>query len=127
MDSREYKAINSSRLIQGDSNEYHDSSTDSSITIGNSFNERGLQIEALTRLIEAIQANRDGDVPDQKREAALKDLQKVKEELEDEAVPDKPRIKRWLERAKGLLGFASLGKDIADLARQAYDTFGVTI
>lgn len=123
MDSRKYKAINSSRLIQGDGNEYNDSSVDASVKIGNSFNERRSQIESLTKLIGAIQANSGSTI--QNKEAALKDLNKVKEELEDEAEPDKSRIKKWLERAKGLLGFATLGKDIADLAKQVYDSFGI--
>jgi hypothetical protein len=43
MDSRKYEAVNSQRLIQGDSNTY----TDSSVNIGQSFNERQERIAAL--------------------------------------------------------------------------------
>jgi hypothetical protein len=40
MDSRRYIASNSQKMIQGDRNELRDNSVDSTITIGNSFNER---------------------------------------------------------------------------------------
>lgn len=124
MDSRQYKAINSSRLIQGDNNEYHDAS-DSSITIGNSFNERKSQIEGLSKLIEAIRPLSEVEVED--KENAIRDLEKVKDELQDESEPSRPRIKKWLERAKTLVDFAKFGKDIVDIAKQVYESFGMSV
>jgi hypothetical protein len=82
MDSRSYKANNSSRFVQGDDNKFIDSSQNSAITIGNSFNERKERIEKVVRLIDAL--NSETNVDTSRKAEAIKNLGKVQVELADE-------------------------------------------
>ncbi|HEV7744079.1 MAG TPA: hypothetical protein VGO56_03695 [Pyrinomonadaceae bacterium] len=122
MDSRNYNATNSSRLIQGESNEYADNSVDASIRIANSFNERKNQIESIARLIEILKA--DEQLATSHKERAITNLEKVSDELSDEEQPDKSRVKKWLEKAKTSLELLKLGKAGVETAIEVYKSFG---
>jgi hypothetical protein len=121
LDSRSYVARDSPRLIQGDRNELSDNSSDSSVHIGNSFNERGSQIEALRRLISALRSGDQGEGSS----TAIRSAERVKEELEDEARPDQSRIARWLARAKEALQLGSLGREAVDALKDVFEKFGL--
>lgn len=103
MDSRKYNATNSSRLIQGDSNTYADSSVN--IDIGNSFNQKQERIAALDDLITKLKSSESQDEPVVK---AQRELGKVRDELAEYPEPDKSAVKKWMEYAKQLLTTATL-------------------
>jgi hypothetical protein len=123
MDSRSYKSTNSSRLIQGDSNDYTDNSIDASVHIADSFNERKEQIENLAKLIEALRTDNQLEPTDKER--VIVNLEKVKDELADEEKPDESRIKKWLGKARSSLELLKVGKAGADLAMEVYKSFGI--
>jgi hypothetical protein len=118
IDSRNYNAVNSQRLIQGDRNTV----TDSSVNIGGSFNERQDRILALDDLINKLKA------AEAKGEAADKierELQKVRDELADYEKPNEPAIRKWLEYAKNAMTGSILSYEIVEAARKLWELFGV--
>ena len=123
MSSRNYTANNSSRLIQGDGNEYIDASVDQSIKIGQSFNERGVQVESLTKFASALReaSKAPGDAAD----AAAREVDKARDELKDENSPDGSRITKWLDRAKTILTGIDVGSKILEAGKQAYSLLGL--
>lgn len=117
MASRNYTAIGSTHVVQGDQNE-----VDQSIRIAESFNEKKQQLENLDALIEALlKASQDTPAQDSKR--AVVNLEKVKDELATEQKPDGSRIKKWLETAQASIKALALGKDVVDLATKTFDGF----
>jgi hypothetical protein len=118
MDSRNYHATNSSRLIQGDANAY----ADSSVNIGNSFNERQERIKALDDVIEKIKAS---DAKDEPTIKAQRELGKVRDELTEYSEPDKSSVKKWLEYAKNMMSTAALGLEVTEAAKKLWELFGV--
>lgn len=122
MDSRNYNSQNSSHLIQGDQNSLVDKSSNSSINIANSFNKKKEQIDHLSRLAELLRKEDDGE---EERTKAIVNLEKVKDELEESENPEPGLIKKWLEKAKGLIGLISIGKETADSAVELWNSFGL--
>ena len=116
MSSRNYTAIGSERVVQGDSND-----VDQSLHIAESFNEKRQQIENLDALIQAL--NRMHPTPTEDSKRAVINLEKVKDELTSESKPDGHRIKKWLETAQASIKALALGKDVVDLAMKAFDGF----
>ena len=51
---------------------------------------------------------------------------KVKDELSEEAEPNTPAIKRWLETAKNSLGTAALGYEAIEAGRKLFELFGIS-
>jgi hypothetical protein len=98
MDSRNFVSSNSSNINQGDSNLLFDSS----IRVADSFNEKKDQIKNIQELIDALKINEDED--NGEKQKVIINLEKVKDELSDEATPDKGRISKWLEKTKNYLG-----------------------
>lgn len=122
MDSRNYRVQNSSDVIQGDRNKLLDSSDRSQINIENSFNKKKEQIEKVTRLVELL---KEEDKGEQERNKAIINLEKVKDELEESDKPEPNLIKKWLEKAKNLIGLISVGKKIAGSAVDLWNSFGL--
>ncbi len=120
MDSRSYNAVHSERIVQGDKSELVDSSTN--IEIGNSFNQRQERISALDETIQRIEPLTPGNA---NLRQAEHELRKVREELTEEIEPDRPKIRKWLESAKNLLGSAALGFEIVESARKLWEMFGI--
>jgi hypothetical protein len=118
MDSRNYNASNSSRLIQGDSNTY----TDSSINIGRSFNERQERIAALDDVIAKLNAIEGKDEALTKAEL---NLAKVRDELADDPQPNESAIRRWMEGAKNAMTAGILGYETVEAARKLWELFGI--
>ena len=116
MSSKNYTAIGSSRVVQGDKNE-----VDQSIHIADSFNEKKRQLDNLDQLIVALQAEHPEPTPDSKK--AVLNLEKVKDELSSEDKPDGSRIMKWLDTAKSAIKVLALGKDALDLATTTFDGF----
>jgi hypothetical protein len=121
MDTRKYEAVNSQRLIQGDSNTYADSSTN--IDIGNSFNARQERIAALDDVIEKLKTS---EVQDEAVAKAQRELGKVRDELTEYPEPDKSSIKRWLEYAKNMMGTAALGYEAVEAGKKLFEIFGLS-
>ncbi len=120
MDSRNYKATNSSRLIQGESNSYSDSSVN--IEIGRSFNEKQTRIAQLDDVLRRLESLEDKNEASVK---ATKELSKVKEELTEYEEPNASAIQQWMQRAKQLLATAALGAEITDAAHKLFQLFGI--
>jgi hypothetical protein len=118
MDSRNYNAMNSSRLIQGDGNTY----TDSSVNIGNSFNERQERIVAVERVIERL--NKE-EKQDEQITKAVKELSKVRDELADDPEPDENAIMKWMERAKNFMLAGILSYKTVEAAKKAWELLGL--
>ena len=118
MDSRSYSATNSPKAIQGD----HNTLTDSSINIGQSFNQKQERIAALDDLLGKLKTTDNQAEPVLK---AAKELGKVRDELADEEAPNPSNIKKWMERSKQLLSSAALSYEIVEGAKKLYELFGV--
>ena len=118
MDSRNYNATNSSRLIQGDANAY----TDSSVNIGNSFNERQERIVALERVIERL--NKE-EKQDEQITKAVKELSKVRDELADDPEPNENAILKWMERAKNFMLAGIISYETVEAAQKAWELLGL--
>lgn len=119
MDSRNYKAVGSSRMIQGESNTYTDSSVN--INIGQSFNERQARISALDDVLGKLGKEENQAEPVVK---AQKELVKVRDEMADEAEPDQSSVAKWLGNAKRLLGTAALGYEVTEAVKKLFELFG---
>jgi hypothetical protein len=118
MDSRSYSAVNSQKVLQGDNS----MPTDSSINIGQSFNQRQERIAALDGLIGQLKASETKTDDANKAERALS---KVRDELADEAEPNVSMIKKWLEGAKNLIGIVALGIEVTEGAKKLWEMFGI--
>jgi geranylgeranyl pyrophosphate synthase len=118
MDSRNYNAVNSQRLIQGESNTY----TDSSVNIGQSFNEKQERIAALDDVIEKLKAS---EAKDELVDKAQRELSKVRDELAEYPEPNKSSVKKWLEFAKNALTTSILGYEATEAVKKLWELFGV--
>jgi hypothetical protein len=120
MESRSYTALNSTRLIQGESNRYTDSSV--TINIGSSFNDRQERIAQLGDLIKRLEAL-EGE--NEAATRATNDLSKARDELTESVEPNTSAVRRWMERAKDLLATAALGAEVTDAAHRLFQLFGL--
>jgi hypothetical protein len=118
MDSRNYNATNSSRLIQGESNEFSDSSKN--INIGRSFNERRQRIDEITALIDKLHSSSHAE-----SQKAILELEKVKEELSEHEQPSESAISRWLNKVKDVLKIAEVGHEVVQSAQNLLHSFGI--
>lgn len=118
MDSRSYSTVNSQKVLQGDNSTL----TDSSINIGQSFNQKQERIAALDELIGKLNTSAIKGDETNKAERALS---KVRDELVDEAEPNTSMIRKWLEGAKTMIGTASLGVEVAEAAKKLWEMFGI--
>jgi hypothetical protein len=117
MDSRSYSAVNSQKVLQGDNSAL----TDSSINIGESFNQRQERIAVLDDVIEKLKNNENPSEPIKKAEVQLI---KVRDELADEEQPDRSSIKKWLETAKNLLASTALTFEVSEGVKKLFELFG---
>jgi hypothetical protein len=119
MDSRNYNATNSSRLIQGESNTFSDSSNN--LNIGQSFNERKEQVALLENLLEKLES-----VDGAEARKAAREISKAKDELVEAEKPDNNAVGRWIGHAKELLLTAKVGAEVAEVAKKVFDSFGLS-
>jgi hypothetical protein len=125
MSNSNYTAIDSQNVAQGKNNEASGNTIDQSVHIGQSFNEKREQIEALDCLIAALRSTEHTDSTETKR--AVVNLEKVKDEVANEEKPDDGRVKKWLETAKGALETTVLGKEVYELAAKVFTLFYITL
>ena len=118
MDSRSYSAVNSQKALLGDNSTL----TDSSINIGQSFNQRQERVAALDDLIDKLKASETKTDDANKAERVLS---KARDELAEDVEPNISMIKKWLERAKNLIGTAALGVDVTEGAKKLWEIFGI--
>jgi len=116
LDSRSYVASKSPQVIQGDSNREILQEADQSIYIASSFNERAAQVEGLEKLIQLLSRHAEAG-------AAVANLNKIKDEITDEASPNSRRIWKWLERAKLSMEATKLSAEIIEAAKGVYSSF----
>lgn len=119
MDSRSYKSIDSSHVIQGDDNKL----IDSSIKIESSFNKRKNQIDKLSELIELLKS--ESKTPKEDHDKAIINLEKIKDEMTDEEKPDAGLVKKWLNKAQSCFKNLELAKNTINKAKELYDSFGL--
>jgi len=119
VESRNYIANNSSRVIQGDNSRIIEKST---IKIGSTFSEKKAQIDKILAVIQLLK--KDNDVTDQKVQAVT-NLEKVKDELENESQPDESRISKWLERTKQAIQLGSFAHETVSACKELLEAFGV--
>lgn len=124
IDTRSYAAIKSEGVVQGNSSFIQDAEIDASVHIADSFNERKTQIEGLSKLIESLKANQLID--QDKKEEAIVNLSKVKDEMEEEKAPDVSRIGKWMRKARESLNFLKLGKELLEQAQTVFQLFGLS-
>ena len=117
MASKNYTAIGSSRVVQGD-----DSEVDQSVHIAESYIEKKKQLENIDALSQAL-TNAHQPAPTEETMRAVVNLEKVKDELATEQKPDAGRIKKWLETAHASIKALALGKDVIDLAAKTFKSF----
>lgn len=116
-----YTAIGSQNVAQGKDIDASNNTVDQSIRIGESFNQRSDQLQSIEALIAALTKSPESDQVTRARV----NLEKVKDEVANEAKPDTGRVKKWLETAQSALKAASLGKDVYELAKKAFDAFNL--
>jgi hypothetical protein len=116
LDSRNYSAVNSQRLIQGDRNTY----SDSSVNIGQSFNERQTRVTALDDVIGKLKDEKDESVQKARRELA-----KARDEIAEYPEPDRSSVRKWLEFAKNALGTAALSLEVTEAVKKLWELFGI--
>lgn len=119
MDSRNYNAQNSSHMIQGDKNRLIDSS---SINIENSFNKKKEQIEKIERLSSLLTSENGSE---EERSKAIINLEKVKDELEENENPEPSLIKKWLNKTKSIMEMLKIGKETASSAAELWNSFSI--
>jgi lipid II:glycine glycyltransferase (peptidoglycan interpeptide bridge formation enzyme) len=96
--------------------------TDNSINIGQSFNQRQERIAALDDLIGKIKG---AETKNDASEKAEKSLTKVRDELADEAEPNEPMIKKWLENAKNVMVTGALSYEVIEAGKKLWEMFGM--
>lgn len=90
MDSRSYRSIDSSHVIQGESNKL----VDTRINIESSFNRRKNQIDQLAELIDLLK--NESESKKEEREQVILNLEKIRDELGDEEQPDEGEDKEMV-------------------------------
>lgn len=119
--SQSHNAIGAQSVVQGENNQLTQISTDNSVRISESFNERKNQIDGLANLIQLLKSESENHSA---QKAAI-ELEKVKGELEDEEKPDSNRIAKWLKKSKDFLSNVKRTKALFDSAKGVYDSFNV--
>ncbi|MHB8137992.1 MAG: hypothetical protein ACYDGO_06330 [Smithellaceae bacterium] len=114
-------ASNSPKAIVGENNTQEDNSDNSIITIANSFNEKKEQIDKLGELIALLK--NEEDIDKNKQQTAVLNLEKIKEELEEESEPDRSNITKWLIKTKNALDGLVLTYHTNEAIRWIYDSF----
>jgi len=118
LDSRSWNVKDSRNVNMGDDNQL----TDNSINIGQSFNQRQERIAALDDLIGKIKG---AETKNDASEKAEKSLTKVRDELADEAEPNEPMIKKWLENAKNVMVTGALSYEVIEAGKKLWEMFGM--
>jgi hypothetical protein len=121
MSQHEYIANNSRNVAQGNGNRITDGSTN--ITIARSFNERGQQLEDIENLIKLLV-----ELPDATSDScsmAVRELENVKEELQEQGEPDAGRVSGWMRKAATALEYLNLGEKGIELARIVFSSFNL--
>jgi phospholipase C len=94
---------------------------DSVVTIGATASERSAQVNAISQLIGHISAS--GLDPEPKADA-VRNLNNVREEVDEAEVPDKGRIAKWLDRARSIMSLGAAGGELLEKANGVFKLFG---
>ena len=111
-----YTAVNSPQALIGDG-----SRSESSIKIALSFKERQEQISKIDQMLLRLGKETAGE----QREEIIRNLQNVKDELENADSPEPSRVARWLERVRQALQVGSLGHETVQAAKELLRLFGM--
>lgn len=110
-----YSALNSPQAVVGNEN-----TSKNSIRIAIGFKERKEQIAHLSGVLEKLAM----EPPLPQRDDAIRNLENVKEELEEVDNPEPGRVSRWLERAKQAIQLGGLGFETVAAAKELFKLFG---
>ena len=113
-----YLATNSPGAIQGTNIQ----DINSSITIADSFKNRENQIN---QIIELINLTKKDDNNQDSSKIIIKNLNKIKEELEDEEKPDKSRIEKWLKSVRSCFENSKFTKETTLTGNSVFDSFNL--
>jgi hypothetical protein len=122
-----YVAVNSPQAAQGVAHRLMGNRVDQGIHVANSFNERMEQVEVLSRLWMALNAEEkkaEGEAKEKLSEATAC-VGKAQTELKEHDPPEPIRIHKWLETAKYTIKAFGLTKEVADAAKAVWDAFGM--
>lgn len=122
-DQRSYSAQGASSIIHGNYGEINTESCNTSIAIGDSFRSKKEQIDLINNFIEVLLRY---DKKFKNVESVIKNVEKVRDELQDEPQPDPGRVGKWLERAKQSLQLGSLAKETVEAAKELFAAFGLS-
>lgn len=111
-----YSAISSPQALIGDR-----SRVDHSIRIALSFKERQEQIQGIEELLVRLR----NEPPDDHRDEVVRNLENVKDELEQSDSPEPVRVAGWLEQARQALQLGSLGYETVQAAKELFRLFGL--
>lgn len=115
-----YLATNSPGAIQGTNIR----DVKNTIKIADSFNERKNQIEDLGKFIDLIKSSEPENKEASKQ--IVKNLEKVKDELEEEEKPNKENVGKWLKKAKSYLDVAKFGKQVIEFGKGVFESFDLS-
>lgn len=115
-----YSAQNSQNVAQGDNARAITSG--SKVLIGATHSERTKQVDTLRQLEQAI---RQAQLPDDKKEAALRHVGNAREEIEDSPAPSPDSIGKWLGRANTALATAGTAAGLLEKLHEALKAFGL--
>lgn len=121
--SRSYQAIGSPQAAVGEQSAVIGASIDSSIRIEDSFQQRGVQIDAVTRLVKLLYE--DTEIEGPAKEEAVANLHKIEGELTEEGQPDKSKIAKWFSNVTNAFRTVKLGEDTVRGARDLFDSFNL--
>lgn len=113
-----YLANNSQGVTQGAN--IQDINT--SIKIANSFKSRETQINEIIKLIELTKNDENNNDDSQ---IIIKNLTKVKDELEDEEKPDKLRIEKWLKSARQCFENSNFASETTKSGNKVFESFNL--
>jgi len=117
-----YSAQGASNIISGNYGAINNESCITSIAIGDSFRSKKEQIDLINNFIEILLRY---DKKFENVESVIKNVEKVRDELQDEPQPDPGRVGKWLERAKQSIQLGSLAKETVEAAKELFAAFGL--
>ena len=113
-----YLSNNSQGVIQGTNIQ----DINSSIRIADSFKSRENQINEIKVLIELTKNDSKGI---ENKEVVIKNLSKIKDELEDEEMPDKSRIEKWLKNTRQCFENSNFTSETTKYGNKVFESFNL--
>jgi len=124
MSPSQYSAVNSQQIAQGQHIKMIGNTSDQTLNIGNTFNDRKL-IADMIDSVRQLLWNEKGESQSKAHDAG-KYLDKAKDEICDETQPDGSRLRRYLEKAREIFSTATFAKEAVDAFKELLGMIGIT-